>query len=193
MPRYTTSGLELAIRDAVEGFLRPWEARLGLIYRAGIRTEHWARVKALSRRYANGWAWPDEYDSLRPMSDLIARLQEEISRWLDTPAEWTRAPVDDEERTAALNPVRNNVFTKLHDLVKARLDEQRRQEWQTAYARSGKGSGRLRASDVRGIFEEAAPQISSTMPSTAREFLTFVVGIVRDGIEKAGGQFEMPR
>ena len=42
------------------------------------------------RRFANDWS--DEYDNLRPASDLIGRLQEEISRWLDSPADWTRRP-----------------------------------------------------------------------------------------------------
>ena len=123
-PIYATGGLELALRDAVESFLRPWEARLGLAYRDGIRTEHHTRVRALSRRFAN--AWGDEYDSLRPASDLIARLQEEISRWLDSPAGWTRQPADDDERTAALNPVRSAVFSALHELVKERLSDQHR-------------------------------------------------------------------
>jgi hypothetical protein len=81
MARDATGGLELALRDAVESFLRPWEARVGLAYRDGIRTEHWTRIKALTRRFAN--AWSDEYDNLRPASDLFGRLQEEISRWLD--------------------------------------------------------------------------------------------------------------
>jgi hypothetical protein len=36
-PIYELGGLELALRDAVDSFLRPWEARLGLAYRDGIR------------------------------------------------------------------------------------------------------------------------------------------------------------
>jgi hypothetical protein len=113
-PIYELGGLELALRDAVDSFLRPWEARLGLAYRDGIRAEHHTRVRALSRRFANSWS--DEYDTLRPASDLIGRLQEEISRWLDSPADWTRQPSDDDERTAALNPVRSAVFAGLHEL-----------------------------------------------------------------------------
>jgi hypothetical protein len=82
----------------------------------------------------------DEYDNLRPASDLIGRLQEEISRWLDSPASWTRQPADDEERMAALNPVRNAIFSALHDLVKERLSEQHRGDWLNAYTYSGRGS-----------------------------------------------------
>jgi hypothetical protein len=101
----------------VESFMRPREARLGLAYRDGIRTEHWTRLKALSRRFAN--AWGDEYDNLRPASDPIGRLHEEISRF-DSSAGWTRQPADEDERMAALNPARSAVFNGLHDLVKER-------------------------------------------------------------------------
>lgn len=187
-PVYTTGGLELALRDAVESFLRPWEARLGLAYRDGIRTEHWTRVKALSRRFAN--AWSDEYDNLRPASDLIGRLQEEISRWLDSPADWTRVPADEDERMAALNPVRSGVFNALHELVKARLADQHRSDWMSAYTFSGYGSGSRRAGEIRRIYEDTAPPISSAMKPQARAFLTEVVTIVTAAVEKAGGHFE---
>jgi hypothetical protein len=190
-PIYATGGLELALRDAVESFLRPWEARLGLAYRDGIRTEHHNRVKALSRRFANGWA--DEYDTLRPASDLIGRLQEEISRWLDSPADWTRQPSDDAERMAALNPVRSAVFIALHDLVKDRLADQHRNDWLNAFTYSGRGSSFRRAGEIRRIYEDSAPPISSAMKPPARAFVSEVVGIVRKAVEKSGGNFEVPK
>lgn len=187
-PIYTTSGLELALRDAVEGFLRPWEARLGITYRDGIRAEHWTRVKALTRRLAN--AWGDEYDNLRPASDLIGRLQEEISRWLESPANWTRTPSDEEERVAALNPVRSSVFSALHNLIKERLADQHRSDWMTAYSDSGYGSGSRRSNVIRRIYEESAPPISSAMNTRAREFVAEVVSIVKTAVETSGGHFD---
>jgi hypothetical protein len=190
-PIYAIGGLELALRDAVESFLRPWEACLGLIYRDGIRTEHWTRIKALSRRFAN--AWSDEYDNLRPASDLIGRLQEEISRWLDSPAGWTRLPMDEDERMAALNPVRSGVFNALHELVKARLADQHRSDWMNAYTYSGYGSGSRRAGEIRRIYEDTAPPISSAIKPQARAFLTEVVGIVKSAVEKSGGHFEVTK
>jgi hypothetical protein len=190
-PVYTTSGLELVLRDAVDGFLCPWEARLGLAYRDGISAEHHTRVKALSRRFAN--AWGDEYDSLRPASDLIGRLQEEISRWLDSPVGWTRPPADDQERIEALNPARNAVFEALHDLVKERLSDQHRSDWLNSYAHSGKGSAMLRSVDIRRIYEDSAPPISSAMRPPARAFLNEVIGIVKNSVEKSGGRFEVPQ
>jgi len=91
----------------------------------------------------------------------------------------------------ALNPVRNAVFTALHDLAKTRLDEQHREDWLTAYTRSRKGSAHLRAGDIRRIFEESAPPISSAMKPSARAFLAEVVGIVRGAVENAGGRFDI--
>jgi hypothetical protein len=190
-PIYTTSGLELALRDAVDSFLRPWEARLGLAYRDGIRAEHHNRVKALSRRFAN--AWSDEYDTLRPASDLVGRLQEEISRWLDSPAGWTRQPANDEERMAALNPVRNAVFSALHELVRTRLSDERRSNWLDAYTYSGRGSAVLRSGEIRRIYEDTAPPISSAMKPSARAFLAEVIGIVKSGVESSGGNFAVPK
>lgn len=94
-PTYRTEGLEIAIRDAVEGFRQPWKARLGLTYRDGITKEHWTRVKALSRRFNS--AWDTEYDTLRPVADFVAALQENISAWVDTPISWNREPTDEEK------------------------------------------------------------------------------------------------
>ena len=54
VPVYSTNGLDLALRDAVEDFKDPWKGRLGLAAQSGVRKEHWARVKALARRIAGG-------------------------------------------------------------------------------------------------------------------------------------------
>ena len=187
-PRYTAEGLEIAFRDAVEGFLEPWKGRLGLRYHDGIAKEHRTRVKALSRRFAN--AWSNEYDDLRPVADLVARLQENISRWLDSPAGWTREPESQEERDLALALVRKMVFDALHELVEERLSDEHRPDWQTAYGFSGGGSGHRRAEEIDRIYEEAAPAISSAMSGPARKFLHNLHRIVREAVETAGGQFE---
>jgi len=160
-----------------------------LVYRDGITSEHWTRARALSRRFANSWS--DEYRSLKPASDLIGPLQEEISKWLDNPLRWTRPLEEEEEKTAAINAVRNMVFLALHELVTQRLADQHRGDWLTAYTHSGPGSGYRRSSEIRRIYEETAPPISSAMKPHGREFLTEVVGVVCEAVKKAGGGFEM--
>ena len=59
-----------------------------------------------------------------------------------------------------------------------------------AYTYSGYGSGSRRAGEIRRIYEESAPPISSAMRPDAREFLAEVVKIVKIAIEKGGGHFE---
>ncbi len=91
---------------------------------------------------------------------------------------------------AALNRVRSAVFNALHELVKQRLSDQHRDEWVSSYIHSGPGSAFHRASDIRGIYEDSAPPISSAMKPSARMFLVSVRGIVKRGVEKSGGHFE---
>ena len=103
-PTYNIARLELALRDAADGFKNPWRGRLGLSYYEGIRKEHWGRVKALCRRIASHW--DNEYDGLRPVSDLIRQLQASISLWLDNPSGWTKQPETETERRDAINNIR---------------------------------------------------------------------------------------
>jgi hypothetical protein len=43
--------------------------------------------------------------------------------------------------------------------------------------------------EIRRIYEDSAPPISSAMKPSARAFLTAVIGIVKNGVEKSGGHF----
>ena len=157
----------------------------GLTYHDAIAKEHWTQIKALSRRLANGWA--DEYDDLTPVADLLARLQEEASKWLDRPAGWTRQPKDEEEREAALDIVRRAVFARLYELTKHRLRDDQVATWRTAYDHSGTGSASRRARTIDDIHLTAAPNISAAISQDAREFLTTLYSILREAIEGAGG------
>lgn len=190
-PIYSVEGLEIALRDAVEGFQAPWKARLGKQHYEGFSKEHWTRVKALTRRLANAWA--NEYDDMRPVADLVSTLQESISKWLDSPADWTRVPQSAEERNAALSVVRMAVFASVHELAEARIADTHRIDWTAAFDFAGSGSSYRRADLIERIYEDAAPMIHSAMSSPARDFLHRLHQIVRQAIEDAGGQFLMPQ
>lgn len=183
-PVYQFKGLEIAMRDAIDAFRNPWRGRLGLGYYDGISKEHWTRVKALSRRLAGGG---DEYSNLRPVADLLACLQEEAAKWLDRPAEWNGAPATDEEREAALDPIRQIVFSKLYDLVSTRLRDDQLAKWRQAYQFSGKGSASLRADLINDIHHDAAPHMSAAMTQDARDFLDKLYTILHDAIKDSGG------
>ena len=69
-PAYDRMNLVLAVKEATESFHDAWSARLGKQYRPDIGKSHWATVKALSRRLAEGWA--DEWANLRPVMLKVA-------------------------------------------------------------------------------------------------------------------------
>jgi len=189
-PIYTGEGLEIALSDAVKEFRNPWQARLGFIRLSDFPKEHWTRVKALAKRLALGWN-NNEYDNLRPVADLVSKLQESISRWLDQPADWSRLPLDDAERNQALDPIRNGVFQALQQLSEARVAEMHRADWTMAFDYSGSGSSYKRADEIQSIYDEAAPTISSAMSSPARDFVKALHKVVREAVTEEGGRFRI--
>jgi energy-coupling factor transporter ATP-binding protein EcfA2 len=186
VPLYEFKGLEIAMRDAIDAFRNPWRARLGLDYHDGIAREHWTRIKALSRRLANGWR--DEYDNLAPVADLLSSLQQEASKWLDRPVDWKPLPVNDDEREAALDRIRQAVFTRLTELVTRRLKNEQVANWRVAYDYVGAGSAHRRSILVDEIHDSAAPHMSAAMSQDARDFLDSLYVILREAIDEAGGK-----
>ena len=188
-PIYDPTGISLAVRDAVSKFQGPWLARLGLSGYEGVRKEHWTRVKALNRRIAG--ELDDEYDTLRPVADLVGRMTEAMSRFLDNPIDWTREPEDEKERHAAIAEIRRAVSTEMHEFALQRLVEQHLAEWREAYALRGTGSTFVRARAIRGIYDEAAPIPDAVMPPPSKQFLAHVRRIVTGAIEGSGGEVRL--
>jgi energy-coupling factor transporter ATP-binding protein EcfA2 len=187
IPIYQFKGLEIAMRDAIDAFRNPWRGRLGLSYHGAIPKEHWTRVKALSRRLANGG---DEYSNLRPVADLLSSLQEEAAKWLDRPADWSTMPADEDEREAALDPIRQAVFSRLNDLVTTRLRDDQLSKWRDAYEFFGKGSASRRADLINNIHHDAAPHMSAAMTQDARNFLDKLYIILQEAILESGGEIK---
>ena len=187
-PIYNVARLELALRDATDGFKNPWKGRLGLLYYDGVRKEHWGRVKALCRRIAVFRR--NEYDGLRPVADLIRQLQTSISLWLDNPSGWVRIPANEEEGQEIINAIRQDVYMHIHRLANRRLIETHRRSWMTAFGFSGPGSSFVRAREIGNIYDAAAPSISSVMDTYMQKLLDEVIQIVNEAVEEAGGSIE---
>lgn len=185
-PVYDTSGIPFAVREAVSNFQAPWLARLGLASHEGVRKEHWTRVKALNRRIAG--ELDDEYDRLKPVADLVARLNEAVSRFLDVPVGWTREPADVQERQAAIASIQRVVSSELHELALRRIVERHLDNWRTAYELRGRGSTFERARAIRGIYDDAAPLPDAIMPPPSKRFLAEVRRIVVNAIRTGGGE-----
>lgn len=184
-PIYNLLSLELALRDATDGFKNPWWGRLGLGYHKGTEPEHWTRIKALCRRIAS--LGRNEYDRLRPVANLFGQIQERISFWLNHPAGWTRHPADDDEGRAAIDQIRQEVSLGIRALAEQRLISSHTRDWQEAYDFKGAGSSFKRRDRIAHIYEAAAPSVKPMMDPPTQAFLDEVVEIVRTAVVKANG------
>lgn len=188
-PVYDVANLVLAVQKATQEFHDAWRGVLGLGTRSGVAQEHWTRVKALTRRV--GVLHQDEYDTLRPIADLIRLLQGQISRFLSEPLTWRPGPIPeekDDERIQAIDNIRKQVFTRLHDLSRRRLVDERLSGWVEAYEHRGTGSTKVRARDLATLYESAAP-VPNEMPGPdLNEFLFEVRELVAESIENENGE-----
>lgn len=187
-PIYDSAGLLFAVQAGTSKFQKLWEARLGFGVLEGVKKEHWARIKALNRRVALSLD-RGEYQHLKPAAELLARLSEAITKFLNEPSDW-HGPPDEQERERAVAAVQRNVFAALSDYVAAQLLEEPLPQWMMAYEYRGGGSTHDRAHDIKAIYEEAAPVPGEVMNREAAEFLREVRKLVHKAIHDAGGELE---
>lgn len=186
-PIYDVANLVLSVQKALQDFHQPWKARLGIESHPDISRQHWARIKALSRRL--GVLGEDEYDTLRPVADMIARLSEHISMFLSKPLRWEPANVTDDNCREAIDLVEREVFNLLHKLVSDQLFMNRVKEWNHAYAaHRGPGSTIHRAWDIRNIYDSAAPIPGETPTPDSNQFLSEIRQLVKGAIKTGGGK-----
>lgn len=187
-PVYDVANLVLAVQKATQEFHDRWKAIFGMGSRSNATPEHWTRIKALTRHV--GVLRKDEYDTLRPIADLISRLQERISAFLSEPLEWDPPlPQGEAEdvRIQAVDAIRREVNQRLHNLSKRRMIDEQLSGWVEAFQLKGTGSTRVRAKELVDLYESSAP-IPNEMPGPdANEFLTELRNLVAESIEDGGG------
>lgn len=155
-PTYDRMNLVLAVKNAAEHFHDAWEARLGRASRSGISKEHWTRVKALSRRFAEQWA--DQYDTLMPVADLHRELKESIYVFIQNPVDWQGASPTDDDKQQIFDGFADAISSLILNISKRRLGQDRVQTWQKAFNESGRGSTFVRATIIAdGVYGQAAP------------------------------------
>jgi len=180
-PVYDVVNLGLAVRGAMDEFHQYWRGRLG--FGSGtpyVYPEHWSRVKALSRRIAI--LGEDEYDTLRPVADLIRLLSDHLAPFIANPREWRGCATDD-MRSAAVDRIRQEVYSQLHGLSMNRICTAYLKEWDAAYRYKGTGSTRVRAAEIRSIYEQAAPIPGEVPGPKSAELLDEVRKIFREAAD----------
>jgi energy-coupling factor transporter ATP-binding protein EcfA2 len=183
---YDEFKLPLGIRVALKSFHQTWRAVLGLETQPNIPKQHWARIKALTRHI--GYLGKDEYFDLKPSADLVTRLIQQVSRYLDRPLRWEPREADEEVRLAAIARVKNRVHTGLLDLARDLLIVRRSTDWQSAYGFSGTGSSGKRAQAIRALYEAAAPMPDDLDGPDGRDFAHLIKDLVDDAVREVGGR-----
>lgn len=189
-PVYDKTNLVLGVTAAVAAFHRRWLALLGVRAVPEVDREHWTRVKALNRRFAEGTA--DQYDTLRPASDLRELLKDEIYRTLEEPITWDNGrPADDVTVTAVINELSRAIATRLHDPIRDRLAVRPIKAWQSSYALAGTGSTFRRANEIADeVLARQVPVPGATPSPDRNEFLHAVVAAVADAANEVGARLQ---
>ena len=182
-PVYDRVNLVLAVKNAAEKFRDDWEARLGYRTKQGLSKAHWATVKALTRRLAEGR--DDHYGNLMPIADLHGNLLTDIFVFVQSPLRWKGGPEPvDDDKQSVFQQFAKAISDRALALVARRLRHDRAEEWQGAYNRSGRGSTFERAAVIKDeIYQKAAP-VPDVAPSPNRnEFLHEVLTSVQDAAQ----------
>jgi hypothetical protein len=181
-PKYSMHSLGIAVREGSQAFVESCDGWLGFKRVEAFPTAPWQSIKALSRRYAEGWLWDGFW--LRPIDNLTATMRNVLSKFLDTPMDWGGRPANDEEKTAAINYIKNEVNETLTKLAEQRLRERPLPDWQTAYGLRGTGSTYERRHVVRNIFQVQIPVPNSVSDRIAQEWIEIFQKLIDEALEK---------
>ncbi len=187
-PVYDVADLILCIPQAMAAFREPWRARLRLSSKSSVPPEHWTRVKALSQRI--GVQGTNEYDTLRPAADFILRLSEQIIVFLASPLRWEPSHAPEEMKRQVVDDIQRKVFASLHELASHRLFDARVKEWSAAYAHRGTGSTFVRAQEIEGIYDAAAPIPGRGANENASQLVASITATVKNAVAESGGIFQ---
>jgi hypothetical protein len=177
-PCYDLADLVVRVWPATAQFQKHWNSVLS--------TEHWKRIQALSRRFANQWS--DEYDTLKPVAHMRALFVEKLALFVATPREWKPANSTPAAKDAAIARVLREFSSRIENFVGKRFREEHLNDWILAFRRVGPGSGRARAKDVRAINEEVAPVPDEVPPHLVAELLDALRTLFREAAEAANAR-----
>ncbi len=153
-PQFSFEALGLAVQEVSVEFLTIYDARLGYRRLETISEAPWQSIKAMSRRYAEGW-----FDGfwLNPIDTLISVIRNVLTRFLEAPLGWDGKRVNDEEKAAIVNRIKQVVDDSLTEIGRSRLWKVPQPNWQSAYGIRGAGSTFTRKGLVRDIFQHQVP------------------------------------
>jgi hypothetical protein len=163
--------LVFALQKGVEGFRLPWRAYLSLQRHSDHRPLPWQSIKAVSRRYSEGF--DDGYD-IRPASNLLNSMTLAIARFVENPTGWQGTPDQDDKRII-LDHIKSAVSKRLSRFCALQLREKARSDWQVAYGFRGNGSTFDRRMKIESLFERWVPD-----PANDGEDMRYIHEFIHD-------------
>jgi energy-coupling factor transporter ATP-binding protein EcfA2 len=190
-PVFDRMNLSLAVTEAAKTFHHRWLGVLGLQPNPDAPKEHWTRIKAMSRRLAEGW-YQEGYDNLMPVADLSFQLQIQIYLMLQRPVRWTGGEAPSEaEQEATLDALANAVAQKLIEVSRRQIKEDAQLTWQRAYAQRGVGSTFDRARIIsHDIYDRGAPIPTAVASPDQNKFLRSVAEAIDEVANEFGAELE---
>ena len=182
-PDYGTYDLlVLKLQKGVEDFRVPWRAYLSIRRHSGYQALPWQSVKAVSRRYAEGF--DDGYD-IRPASNLLNSLTLAISRFLENPIDWDGDSTA-EDRRLILDRIKAAVSRKLTQFCIRQLRHKAQPDWQVAYAFRGDGSTFDRRLKIESLYERWVPEPANEADDMrhVQDFVEAIKHVVTSAIEE---------
>lgn len=176
-PQYSSAHLMLVIQEAARDFRTQWQGFLS-IAPSEHKPKSWQSLKALTRRYAEGWG---ETYELRPAANLRAALELATSRFLESPISWSGEPTPEQQRDA-IERLKSAVARKLPALARKRLREQPQLAWQDAWLPRGTGSTATRRILIEGIYERWVPVPDARGDQTVVEFMGEIERVVQEAL-----------
>ena len=187
-PVYRLADLATGVASSVHEFHRIWRSRLR-IELGPERPEHWARIKALSRRLAenidNG-----EYRHLRPVANLRDLLRRPVISFIENPIRWEGPNVSEQEKRDIYDQLIGDIAERLRQLSARRVWRQRFPQWQRAYDQRGRGSTGVRARIIdNDILVFAAPTEAPGNSSMHDQFFQAICDEVIAAGNEVGASF----
>lgn len=184
---YEALKLYYYIKEATLSFRKIWAEKTG--YSAiTSKTEHWSRIRALSRRL--GLLGQESYCELQPLADFAAIVQENINIFINQPEDIIPSQTSEEVADELKRVIKRAIGVGFRDLNKKRMwtDEQPLNGWQRAYNEMGTGSRNRRARIIENIFDEAAPNLADipNLNEEQEEYLKEVIRLVENVLNEHG-------
>ena len=159
--KYDEMTLYHHLQNAINQFRGEWGNIIGYPYTTS-KTEHWSRIKALTRRLA--YFDEDNYNhELQPLADLARCIKEELNTYLNKPMTVLMLDRSDEKVIKKINYMKGQMNDGFLKFVRTELwkKEGRLEKWRNAYSHAGRGSTYERAVDINAIFDLGAPRIGN--------------------------------